>query len=99
MHQDDRDPRLSKNASYVFSLLARRGGTMRTGPLVDATGLPADEVADAINELALRRWVEVTWRRPRARLPWGASERFREVERITTTRFGRWRHPVTWHCD
>ena len=72
---------------------------MRIGPLVRWSNLEPDDLAAAVNELAERCWVEVTWRTPRSRLPDGLPERFREVQRITTTPFGRWRYPVTWAVD
>ncbi len=69
---------------------------MRIGPLLRWSGLEPDDLAAAVNELSQRCWVEVAWRTPRSRLPEGLPDRFREVERVTTTRFGRWRYPVTW---
>ena len=48
------------------------------------------------NELAERCWVRIEWRHPRVRLPAGLPDRFRAVERVTTTAFGRWRYPITW---
>jgi hypothetical protein len=93
---DRRPPPLSQHARHVFGLLAHRSGTMRIGPLVAAAGLSCDELATAVNELAERCWVKVTWRRPRVRLPPGVPERWREVERVTSTAFGRWRYSVTW---
>ncbi len=72
---------------------------MRPGPLLRCSRLEPDDLAAAVNELVDRCWVEVTWRRPGASLPEGLPERFREVDRVTTTRFGRWRYPVTWAAD
>lgn len=69
---------------------------MRVGPLLDAARLPPDDLADAINELAQRYWVNINWRNPGAPVREHLPERFRKVERITTTRFGRFRYSVTW---
>ncbi|NWG72697.1 MAG: hypothetical protein HXY23_13985 [Parvularculaceae bacterium] len=93
---DDRAPAFSHSALHVFGLLARRGGTMRIGPLLDAARLPPDALAEAVNELAERCWVKIAWRNPRRRLPPGLPERFRAVDRVTTTGLGKWRYPVTW---
>ena len=100
MHPDDpRPPAPSRHALHVFALILRHAGCMRTGPLLRWSGLEPDDLAAAVNELSQRSWVEVTWRTPHSRLPEGLPERFREVERVTTTRFGRWRYPVTWAAD
>jgi hypothetical protein len=97
MHDDSRESaRLSSRALYVFGVVARRGGLMRIRPLLQNAGLPPEALADAVNELMQRGWVRIGWRRPRARLPSGLPERFREVDRIATTAFGRWRYPATW---
>ena len=69
---------------------------MRIGPLVRHCGLDCDALVAAIRELNERRWVNINWRKPRAIMPPDLPERFREVDRITTTSFGRWRHSVTW---
>jgi hypothetical protein len=96
--QDDswQAPPFSRDALYIFSLLDRRGGAMRIHPLLQQSRLPPGDLVAAVNELAERCWVKIAWRHPRARLPAGLPERFREVERVTTTAFGRWRYPVTW---
>jgi hypothetical protein len=74
----------------VMWSLARHGGSMRIGSLFKLSGLCVDELCAALNELAERRWLTVTWRRtPRISAP----ERLRKVDRVTTTRFGRWRTP------
>jgi hypothetical protein len=98
MHSDDdrRPPAPSRNALHALGFLLRHGGCLRIGPLARWSGLAPEDLAAAVNELAERCWVEVTWRAPRPHLPHGLPERFREVERITTTRLGRWRYPVTW---
>ncbi len=97
MQDDSRESaRFSSNALHVFGVLARRGGLMRIYPLLRSTGLAPDALAGAVNELAERGWVKTEWRHPRARLPADLPDRFREVDRVTTTAFGRWRYPVTW---
>lgn len=101
MNDDDtwRAPPFSHSAFSVFSLVARRGGTMRVAPLLARSRLPPRVLVDAINELAERGWVKIEWRNPRRRMPDGTPECFRTVERITTTAFGRWRYSVTWPTD
>ena len=94
-----RSPTLSKSAFGIFACLRRRGGSQRIAPLLQETRLAPDDLATAVNELAERGWVKVEWRTPRTPLPEGIPDRFREVERITTTRFGRFRHSVTWPTD
>ena len=69
---------------------------MRVGPLLQQSGLSCDDLAAAVNELAERCWVEIAGRNPRTRMPAGLPERFRKIERVTTTALGRWRWPVTW---
>jgi hypothetical protein len=57
-------------------------------------GYPPDGLGTAaVNELAERSWVKLEWRHPRAHLPDGVPEHFRDVERVTTT-FGRFRDRV-----
>ena len=97
MHDDPwQAPPFSRDALYVFSLLDRRCGTMRIGPLLQQSRLSCDELAAAVNELAERCWVKIAWRNPRTRMQPGLPDRFREVDRVTTTAFGRFRYPVTW---
>jgi hypothetical protein len=85
----------SRDALYLFAVLDRHGGTLRMRPLLTAAGLADGALGAAINELAERSWVKVTWRAPHQPPPAGVPERFREVERVTTTSFGRWRYPAT----
>lgn len=90
------DRPLSTMARGFFSYLNRRGGSVRIGPLLRHGGLNADQLVAAANELANRRMVTIIWRAPRARMPEGLPERFREVERICTTRWGRHRYAISW---
>ena len=90
-------PRFSNEAIAILGDIVRHGGSMRIGPLCRRSGLTVEACAAAINELQVRRWVRVHWRRrPRAVVPPGLPERFMEVDRVTSTRFGRWRYAVTW---
>jgi len=43
--------------------------------------------------------VKITFRQPRQVLPPDLPERCREVDRITVTRYGRWRYTTTWPRD
>ena len=65
-------------------------------PLYRRSGVADAAFFAALNELVGRRWVHVKRRKPRDVLPPGLPERSREVERITMSRFGRWRYAVTW---
>jgi hypothetical protein len=87
---------LADEARHVLGYLKRHGGSVRIGPLVRHCGLDCDALAAAINELAERRWVKIGFRKPRKVMPPDLPERCRAVDRITTTRFGRWRYSVTW---
>jgi hypothetical protein len=90
-------PRFSNEAIAILGDIRRHGGSMRILPLFRRSGLGIEACAAAVNELAMRRWVRINWRRrPRAALPPGLPERFSEVDRVTSTRFGRWRYAVTW---
>lgn len=93
---ENRPPPLTLSAWRVMAALIHHGGTMRMRPLLAACGLGSDALADAVNELAERRWVRIVWRDPDARPPEALPERWRPVRRVVTTRFGRWRHRHTW---
>ena len=70
---------------------------MRVRPLLDAAGLSPPTISPPrINELAARAWVQVSWRTLAAAAATDVPDRFREVERVITTSFGRWRYPATW---
>ncbi len=72
----------------VMWALARHGGSLRIASLLESSGLSHDELCDTLNELAESYWLKVIWRRhSRGDLP----ERLRRVDRITTTRLGRYR--------
>jgi hypothetical protein len=96
-HDEWEIPRFSNEAIAILGHLRRRGGTMRIGPLFRQAGLEGEAFLDALEELYGRRWVHVTWRsRPRAVVAPGLPDACRAVERITMSRFGRWRYAVTW---
>jgi hypothetical protein len=89
-------PSFSNEAMAILGLLKRRGGTMRIVPLLRRTGLEAEAFVRALKELHERRWVHIKWRKPRSDMSSALPERCREVERVTLSRFGRWRYAVTW---
>ena len=95
-HDEWEVPRFSDEAIAILGHLKRAGGTMRIAPLFRRARIEDDAFFSACNELMARRWVHVRWRKARAVLPPGLPERGREVERITMSRFGRWRYAVTW---
>jgi hypothetical protein len=86
----------ASQARHVLACLKRHGGSVRIGPLVRHCGLDLDALAAAVNELAERRWVKISFRKPRKVMPPDLPERCRAVDRVTTTRYGRWRYSVTW---
>jgi hypothetical protein len=92
-------PFASDTPRLVLNCLNRHGGSMRIGPLVARCGLDFETLAAAITELAERRWARISWRKPRTVLPPGLPERCRSIDRITTTRFGRWRYSATWPVE
>jgi hypothetical protein len=67
-----------------------------SGPLFLQAGLEGEVFLDALDELYGRRWVRVERRKPRAVMAPGPPESCRTIERITMSRFGRWRYAVTW---
>jgi hypothetical protein len=95
-HDEWEIPRFSNDAVAILGHLKRAGGTMRMAPLYLRAGIAEEALFSALTELAVRRWVHVKWRKPRAAMPPGLPERARKVERITLSRFGRWRYAVTW---
>ena len=72
---------------------------MRIGPLLAASAMRPEALADAVNELAERSWVKITRRTTRPHPPADLPELFHPVDRVTTTGFGKWRYPVTWPVD
>src|SRR5688572_3468897 len=95
-HDEWEIPRFSNEAIAILGHLKRAGGTMRIAPLYRRSGVADAAFFSALNELIGRRWVHVKWRKPRRVMPPGLPERAREVERVTLSRFGRWRYAVTW---
>jgi hypothetical protein len=93
-------PRFSNEAIAILGHLKRAGGTMRIAPLFRRSGIVEEAFPAALNELIERRWVHVRWRKPRTVItrPWPPDlpERCRPVERVTLSRFGRWRYRITW---
>lgn len=80
----------------VLGCLSRHGGSMRIGSLVQHCALDSGALVDAIRELYERRWVNISWRKPRMTTTPDLPEPLRKVSRVTTTKFGRWRYSVTW---
>ena len=95
-HDEWEIPRFSNDAIAILGYLKRHGGTMRIVPLFRCLGIEGEAFMAALSELHARRWVHVKCRKPRSVMPPGLPERCREVERITMSRFGRWRYAVTW---
>ena len=95
---DPQTPLLSWQSMYLMSLLYYRSGTMRMEKLVARPELSSDQLAEAIDELYQRWWIDITFRsslaRPRERVP----ANLRHIRRITVTHTGRLRYPVTWVC-
>jgi hypothetical protein len=90
-------PRFSQAAVGILNDLHEHGWSMRIVPLFQRSSLDWGTFAAAVNELNDRRWVNVAWRRkPRAALPPDLPESCRVIDRVTATRFGRWRYLATW---
>jgi hypothetical protein len=95
-HDELEIPRFSNDAIAILGHLKRHGGTMRIGPMFRRAGLEGEAFLDALDELYRRRWVRVTWRKPGVAIPPGLPESCSAIERITMSRFARWRYAVTW---
>jgi hypothetical protein len=96
-HDEWEIPRFSKDAVALLGDLHRHGWSMRVVPLFRRSDVDWAAFAAAVDELAQRRWVKIAWRRtPRTALPDGLPERCRDLDRVTATRFGRWRYLATW---
>src|SRR5262245_44783815 len=95
-HDEWEIPRFSNEAIAILGLLKRAGGTMRIAPLYRRAGIAEEAFFSALTELVVRRWVHVKWRKPCAAAPPCLPQRARNLERITLSRFGRWRCGVTW---
>jgi hypothetical protein len=96
-HNEWEIPRFSPAAVAVLNDLHTHGWSMRIVPLFRRSRRDWAAFATAVNELHERRWVSIAWRRtPRAVLPPGTPELSRKVDRITVTRYGRWRYLATW---
>lgn len=90
-------PRFSDAAIVVLGELRQHGWSMRLVPLFRRSSLDWAAFAAAVNELSDRRWVKITRRRTlRATPPPGLPEAAAHVDRITATRYGRWRCLATW---
>jgi hypothetical protein len=91
----DGPPPFSREALYLFGFLRRHGGSMRLGPLLRHVGLDTNTLIAAINELSARHWIRIFWRKSAA--AFGDDDRpLTDIDRIATTRFGRWRSIGTW---
>ncbi len=88
-------PRLSSRAHTLYTLVESNAGCVRLRPLMQWSGLSATDLCEALNELMDRRWIDVIWRE-------GADEErqaLSDIERITITRFGRFRARFGWPVD
>ena len=95
---DPQTPLFSWQAMYLMSLLYYRSGTMRMEKLVARPELSSDQLAEAIDELYQRWWIDITFRSSWARPPAHVPANLRHIRRITVTHTGRLRYPVTWVC-
>ena len=89
-------PPFSPAALYLFGYLRRYGGSVRMRPLMNKAGLDADTLIAAATELNRRRWINVVWRPLAPGTDPEASRPLSDVDRLCTTRFGRYRAPSTW---
>jgi hypothetical protein len=86
----------SSAARGVFAYLHRRGGCMRLGPLLRGLAMDRRLLIDAVNELKERYWITIVWREAAPGTPEDEPRPLDEVERLTTTRFGRRKYRTTW---
>jgi hypothetical protein len=90
------DIHASREARYVFAYLARRGGTMRLGPMLRHLGLEPRMFVEAVAELAERYWIVIHWRKPAPGTPDEETRPYTDIERLCSTRFGRRKYRTTW---
>jgi len=86
----------SKEARYLFSYILRRGGSVRIGPLMRDVGMDKRQLVDAATELVERYWIVSTWRKLAPGVPKEETRPIEELDRLTTTRFGRRKYRTTW---
>jgi hypothetical protein len=86
----------SAEARYLFGQLARRGGCMRMRPIVRHLGLEPAILVAAITELVDRYWITLVWRPALPGTPEDEPRPHTDIDRLTTTRFGRKKYRSTW---
>jgi hypothetical protein len=100
---DDLDPlhglHPSKEARWIFALLYRRGGSMRLRPLLRTLGMNERAFVEAVADLAERYWIRIAWRKAALEAPDDRPHAVADIERLTTTRFGRRKYRSTWPQD
>jgi hypothetical protein len=99
---DDNDwkiPGLSRRAFGLFRCIRTRGGSMRIEPLRSASRLDDGQLVETLNELQARCWIRFKWRKRPEHTDADESRPMRDIERVTTTRFGRFRFEVSSPAD
>ena len=93
------DIHASREARYVFAYLARRGGSMRLGPLLRHLRMEPRTFVAAVTELVERYWIVIHWRKPVPGTPDDEPRPYTDIERLCTIRFGRRKYRTTWPVD
>lgn len=88
-------PYASPDARRLFAHLKRHCGAARLRPLLRDLGLAPVAFVAAAGELADRAWIRIVWRPLPPGAPQAATRPYTEIDRLVTTRFGRFRYRVT----
>jgi hypothetical protein len=89
----------SREARYLFAHVLRRGGSLRLRPLLRTLGMDERAFVDALNDLADRFWIRIVWRKAALARPEDDFFELADIERLTTTRYGRKKYRSTWPVD
>jgi hypothetical protein len=89
----------TREARYLFAYVLHRGGSLRLRPLVRALGMDERAFADAVNDLVERYWIRIVWRKAALAAPEDEPPALADIDRLTTTRFGRRKYRSTWPTD
>ena len=95
-HEPPDYPHGSPAARSLFAYIHRRGGAMRIKPLLRRIAMEQPVFADAVNELVERGWIRIAWRKSARITPGEESRPYTDIDRLTTTRWGRYRYRSTW---
>lgn len=89
-------PHCSPAARSLYAYIHHHGGLMRIRPLMRGLHMERKLLADAVNELVERGWLRIVWRKSARITPGEESRPHTDIDRLTTTRWGRYRYRSTW---